>query len=50
MYGYPEDDAADVAVGTPCAPPPAAIDRVVLVAFDGDDLARYERRLASAER
>ena len=48
VYGYPKDDAADVAVAAVRAAP-AAIERVVLVAFDGDDLARYERRLASAE-
>jgi O-acetyl-ADP-ribose deacetylase (regulator of RNase III) len=47
VYGYPKDDAAAVAVATVRAAP-APIERVVLVAFDADDLARYERRLASA--
>jgi O-acetyl-ADP-ribose deacetylase (regulator of RNase III) len=49
LYGYPKDDAAQVAISTiRAAQPSTSIDRVVLVAFSDDDLARYEQELADA--
>jgi O-acetyl-ADP-ribose deacetylase (regulator of RNase III) len=44
IYGYPKDDAARIAIDMVRAAP-AAVERVVLVAFDADDLTRYERLL-----
>jgi O-acetyl-ADP-ribose deacetylase (regulator of RNase III) len=46
VYGYPKDDAARIAVGAIQASQ-SAVERVILVAFDGDDLRRYERLLAA---
>lgn len=45
IYGYPKDEAARIAIDTIRAAP-AAVERVVLVAFDADDLARYEQLLS----
>ncbi len=44
VYGYPKDAAAEIAVRT-IEQADTAVDRVVLVAFSADDLARYERLL-----
>jgi O-acetyl-ADP-ribose deacetylase len=46
VYGYPPDQAAAIAVSTVRAFT-GPIDRVLLVAFGADDLARYERLLAA---
>jgi O-acetyl-ADP-ribose deacetylase len=47
LYGYPKDTAARIAVATVReVQPGTAIERVVLVAFDDEDLARYEEVLA----
>ena len=43
-YGYPADEAAVIAVTTVRAAP-AAIERVVLVAFDADTKGRYDQLL-----
>jgi O-acetyl-ADP-ribose deacetylase (regulator of RNase III) len=43
-YGYPADEAAVIAVTTVRAAP-AAIERVVLVAFDADTKNRYDQLL-----
>jgi O-acetyl-ADP-ribose deacetylase (regulator of RNase III) len=45
VYGYPADEAARIAVTTVRAAP-ASIERVVLVAFDAETKARYDRLLA----
>lgn len=48
IYGFPPDRAAEVAVATLRATPPdlaAAVDEVILVAFDDDAHRRYERLL-----
>ena len=45
VYGYPKDDAARVAVSAVRAGEDS-VERVVLVAFDNDDLRRYEHLLA----
>jgi O-acetyl-ADP-ribose deacetylase (regulator of RNase III) len=44
VYGYPADDAAVIAVTTVRAAP-AAIERVVLVAFDAATKDRYDQLL-----
>jgi len=45
VYGYPKDEAAEIAVATVAAAD-TDVERVTLVAFSADDLARYERLLA----
>jgi O-acetyl-ADP-ribose deacetylase (regulator of RNase III) len=45
IYGYPADEAAEVAVGT-VQSVPTRVELVRLVAFDEATLARYERLLA----
>lgn len=46
VYGYPKDEAADIAVSTVRAST-AAVELVRFVAFGPDDLARYERLLTT---
>jgi O-acetyl-ADP-ribose deacetylase len=46
VYGYPKDEAAEIAVAT-VASTDTGVERVTLVAFSADDLARYERLLAT---
>ena len=47
LYGYPKDEAAEVAVGTIRATPtPTGVELVRLVAFSAEDLRLYERLLA----
>jgi O-acetyl-ADP-ribose deacetylase len=46
IFGYPADEAADVAVTTVRATP-TAVEEVLLVAFDDDTAARYERLLST---
>ena len=47
IYGYPKDEAAGIAVATIReVQPSTSVARVVLVAFDRGDLARYEELLA----
>jgi len=46
VYGYPKEEAAEIAVAT-VASTDTAVERVSLVAFSADDLARYERLLAT---
>jgi O-acetyl-ADP-ribose deacetylase (regulator of RNase III) len=46
IYGYPADEAAEIAVEQVTTAPPGTIERIVLVAFDAGTLARYERLLA----
>ncbi len=41
VYGFPKDAAADIAVTT-IRDARTAVERIVLVAFSDDDLARYE--------
>lgn len=45
IYGYPAEEAADVAVGT-IRSTPTSVELVRLVAFDQRTLALYEARLA----
>jgi len=45
IYGFPKEPAAAIAVQT-VADHAGPVERVVLVAFSADDLARYERLLA----
>jgi O-acetyl-ADP-ribose deacetylase (regulator of RNase III) len=45
IYGYPPDRAADVAVAEVSSDAGAALDEIVLVAFDRATLALYEERL-----
>jgi O-acetyl-ADP-ribose deacetylase (regulator of RNase III) len=45
VYGFPRRQAAEIAVDTLCSTP-TAVQRVLLVAFDDDTLARYRQRLA----
>ena len=45
IYGYPPDEAAEIAVGTVLAAS-TRVELVRLVAFDDATLARYERLLA----
>jgi O-acetyl-ADP-ribose deacetylase (regulator of RNase III) len=47
VYGYPKDQAAEVAVDTLLATP-TTVELVRLVAFDEDTRELYERRLAEA--
>ncbi len=48
IYGYPKEEAAQIAVDTiRAALPSTGITEVVLVAFSEDDLARYERMLGA---
>ncbi len=47
IYGYPPDDAAEVAVRTLRAATPTSVTTAVLVAFDLGNLARYERLLGA---
>lgn len=44
VYGYPKDRAASIAVGT-LRRLDTSLDRVVLVAFDGETLELYRREL-----
>jgi O-acetyl-ADP-ribose deacetylase (regulator of RNase III) len=46
IYGFPADQAAEIAVATLRSNPSPAVDAVTLVAFDDDTAARYERLLA----
>ena len=47
IYGFPKDEAARIAVATARETVVrTAVERVVLVAFDPGDLARYEEELA----
>ena len=47
IYAYPKDEAAGIALATIReVQPSTSVARVVLVAFDRDDLARYEELLA----
>ena len=41
IYGYPADEAAEIAVTTLLASPDADLDEVVLVAFDAETELRY---------
>jgi O-acetyl-ADP-ribose deacetylase len=45
VYGFPRRQAAEIAVDT-LRSTPTAVQRVLLVAFDDDTLARYRQRLA----
>jgi O-acetyl-ADP-ribose deacetylase (regulator of RNase III) len=45
VYGYPKDEAAEIAVTTVLGAS-TSVERVTFVAFSADDLARYERLLA----
>jgi O-acetyl-ADP-ribose deacetylase (regulator of RNase III) len=42
VYGYPKDEAAEIAVATVLTAG-TSVERVTFVAFSADDLARYER-------
>jgi O-acetyl-ADP-ribose deacetylase (regulator of RNase III) len=47
LYGFPKDDASEIAVTTVRQVlPTTAVEHAVLVAFDAGDLARYEAVLA----
>ncbi len=46
VYGYPPDEAAEIAVSTIRATP-TAVELVRLVAFDDETLARYQRLLSA---
>ncbi len=46
IYGYPADEAAEIAVTT-VRPTPSAVELVRLVAFDDETLGRYQRLLAT---
>jgi O-acetyl-ADP-ribose deacetylase len=46
VYGYPKDEAAEIAVATVIATD-TDVERVTFVAFSAADLARYERLLAN---
>jgi O-acetyl-ADP-ribose deacetylase (regulator of RNase III) len=45
VYGYPRDDAAAVAVAT-LSTTPTGVRQAILVAFDGETQAVYERLLS----
>jgi O-acetyl-ADP-ribose deacetylase (regulator of RNase III) len=46
IYGYPADEAAEIAVEQVTAERASGVECIVLVAFDAATLARYERLLA----
>jgi O-acetyl-ADP-ribose deacetylase (regulator of RNase III) len=46
IYGYPAEEAAEIAVST-VQTTPTAVELVRLVAFDDETLARYQRLLAA---
>jgi len=48
IYGYPADEAAEIAVRQVTAERGGSVERIVLVAFDAGTLARYERLLAAS--
>ncbi|MEJ5255438.1 MAG: O-acetyl-ADP-ribose deacetylase [Acidimicrobiales bacterium] len=48
IFGYPPEEAAAIAVRTVCSTP-TRVERVLLVAFDAETAARYERLLSSPD-